>query len=132
MIGIDTNVLLRAVAIDDPIQTSKAREFLSRECTPEEPGFIATLVLLEAAWVLESAYGFGRAQLADLVEGLLSVPEFRVEHADAVRAMLSLFRNHPGDFADALIGAVNRAAGCTTTATFDRRAGRLPGSKRLV
>ena len=32
-----------------------------------------------------------------------------------------------GSFADALIGALGQRAGCTFTATFDRKALRLPG-----
>jgi predicted nucleic-acid-binding protein len=35
------------------------------------------------------------------------------------------------DFADALIGAVNRRLGCTETVTFDRKAGRRAGFKML-
>jgi predicted nucleic-acid-binding protein len=35
------------------------------------------------------------------------------------------------DFADALLGRVNRRLGCEYTATFDRKAARHPGFRRL-
>ena len=131
MIGLDTNVLLRAIAIDDPEQTVQARTFIARNCTHDNPGFVSAVVLLEAAWVLENPYGYSRDALAAFVDGLLAVEELVVERAEAVRTALEVFRQHPVDFADALIGAVNRAAGCSATATFDRRAAKLQGFCRV-
>jgi predicted nucleic-acid-binding protein len=48
-----------------------------------------------------------------------------------VRLALQPFRASSADFADVLIGVVNRARGCEATATLDRRAGRLDGFIRL-
>ena len=54
MAAADTNVLVRLLVADDPVQTPKAELFLARE----KPLWISIVVLLETAWVLGSVYGF--------------------------------------------------------------------------
>jgi predicted nucleic-acid-binding protein len=50
-----------------------------------------------------------------------------VENEPQVFAALTTLREGRGGFADALIGALGERAGCSYTATFDRKAVRLPG-----
>jgi predicted nucleic-acid-binding protein len=52
---------------------------------------------------------------------LLETEQMQVEGRDRVRRTLAEYREGPGDFADYLIGNGNQGAGCTTTATFDRK-----------
>lgn len=47
MIGLDTNVLVRILTEDDPIQTSKAVDFIAQRCSVLSPGFVSTIVLAE-------------------------------------------------------------------------------------
>ena len=56
MIGLDTNILVRYLAQDDPIQSVKATEVIERRLTDENPGFVSIVVMVETAWVLERAY----------------------------------------------------------------------------
>ena len=62
-----------------------------------------------------------------MVSRLLASSEIVLEDSNAVRAALRTFVERNIDFADALIGEVNRARGCELTATFDRKAARLEG-----
>jgi predicted nucleic-acid-binding protein len=41
MIGLDTNILVRYLTQDDPIQSPKAREIIERRLTEEKPGFVS-------------------------------------------------------------------------------------------
>ncbi len=125
MIGLDTNVLVRLLVADDPAQTRRAKRFVERHCTPEEPGFINIVVLVELVWVLASAYAYRPAQIADELERLIAGSDRVTEHHDEVRASLADYRSGRGDFVDILIGHINRAHGCEATATFDRKAARL-------
>ncbi len=126
MTGIDTNVLVRFLAQDNPEQARKASRFLTRDCTAERPGFINRIVLCELVWVLESAYGYPREQVAMSLDMILRTKQLAVE--DQPEAWLSLREYREGaDFADAFIAAVNRRRGCDRTLTFDRRAGRRSG-----
>ncbi len=125
MIGIDTNILVRYLTQDDPEQFQQAVTVLEQQCTVEVPGYISTIVLCELMWVLQRAYNIPRMQQADVINRLLHVPTLKVAQATVVRHALDDFQQHSADFADCLIGRLHQAAGCTTTVTLDRKAGRL-------
>ncbi len=127
MIGLDTNVILRCFIDDDPSQAEAARRFVSEHCTQENPGFIDRVALCELIWVLFSGYRFDRKRAADIITTLLASRDIVLEDSDAVRAALHMFATRKIDFADALIGEVNRLRGCEATATFDRKAAKIDG-----
>jgi predicted nucleic-acid-binding protein len=124
VIGLDTNVALRMLLADDPGQTAAVRK-LSQTLSPERPGFINLIVLAEFIWVLQTGYRFSKPELIEAVEFLLSKPDLRVDRESLVREAVTRFQEGQSDLADLLIGLVNQAAGCETTYTFDRRAGKL-------
>jgi predicted nucleic-acid-binding protein len=126
MIVIDTNVLVRFLTQDDPDQAVAASAFM-RGLTSTAPGFICREVMLELVWVLERAYGFGRADVTAALEGLLSAVEVRIEAADDVGTAVFVYRDEGFGFADLMIAAAARRAGATSLVTFDRRAARVPG-----
>ena len=125
MKGLDTNILVRLLVADDGDQAERSARYIRRHCTTEDPGFINRIVLCELVWVLESAYGFGRTDIADVLDRLFDAGSLVIEDRDVARAALHLYRAGDADFADALIGRSNRVAGCEATATFDRKAARL-------
>jgi predicted nucleic-acid-binding protein len=132
MIGLDTNVILRCFVDDDPNQARQARQFVADRCTRENPGFVDRVALCEMVWVLSRGHRFDRARAADVVARLLINRDIILEDGDAVRAALKTFMERNIDFADALIGEVNRARGCEATATFDRKAAKLEGFVSVV
>jgi len=131
MIGLDTNILLRFIVSDDPKQTSAAKEFLTRHCTPQNPGFVNLIVLCELVWVLNKAYRFARSDIAKLISGMLANRALVLEARDEVAAALHGFEADGLDFPDLLIGGINRSRGCQFTATFDRKATKQDGFKLL-
>jgi predicted nucleic-acid-binding protein len=126
MIGLDTNILVRYLTQDDPHQPAIARHIFEHRLTARNPGYISLVVMVETAWVLAGAYRQPAAELAATLERLLQIETLKVQEEQAVFTALSLVRNGRGDFADALIGALNDEAGCRHTLTFDRKAARLP------
>ncbi len=126
MIGIDTNVLIRLVMQDDPIQCGKVDSFLAGLST-REVGFISLVTLIESVWVLEKHYRLPRLDLARFVEDLLGATELKVEREAAVSQALACFRGSTADFADCLIDRIHRDAGCTHTVTFDIAAAKSTG-----
>jgi predicted nucleic-acid-binding protein len=127
MIGLDTNILVRLFVEDDPKQTRLAARFIGGHCSPAAPGFIDRIALCETVWVLTSAYDYSRVAVADVVRKLAASADIRLEDGEFVETALSIFERDGVDFSDALMVQVNRARGCTTTATFDRKAARLDG-----
>lgn len=131
MIGLDTNILVRFITQDDPVQAARATALIEWELTADTPGFVNLVTLAEVAWVLRNAYGYSREDVVDEFERLLRIEQLVVASRADVLVALTLAEDGLGDFADALIGQLNVAAGCVRTVTFDRRARRLPGFEML-
>jgi predicted nucleic-acid-binding protein len=70
MIGLDTNVLVRYFAQDDPVQSRKASALIE-SLTAERPGYVTQVALVEVAWVLGRAYDAGREEIAQVIDTLL-------------------------------------------------------------
>ena len=121
MIGLDTNVLVRYIMQDDTRQSPHATRIVE-SLTPETPGFVPLVAIVELSWVLSSAYELSRGQLIEAVEALLRTKELVVECGETVWKGLRLFRRRGGDFADCLIACSAEAAGCAKTVTFNRGA----------
>lgn len=122
MTGLDTNVLARYLAQDDPDQSPVAAALID-ELTEADPGYISLVTMVELYWVLRRAYRVSASRCAEVLEGLLDARELRVGQGSVVRAALSA--GHAGlDFSDAVIVELGQAAGCAHTVTFDRRAAR--------
>lgn len=121
MIGLDTNVLVRYLAQDDKDQAALATQLIDG-FTPDNPGFVATVGLVETVWVLTRAYGMSRTDIAAVVEGLLRARDLVIEDAEIHYLALGAFQAQPIDYADAVIAQTGRRAGCLETVTFDRRA----------
>jgi predicted nucleic-acid-binding protein len=129
MIGLDTNILVRYLTQDDPVQSPKATELIERRLTQDNPGFISLVAVAETAWVLERAYGFADADIAAVIERVLEADELVVQSEREVFTAMIALKEGRGSFPDALIGALGAKAGCTGTLTFDQKALRLPGFK---
>jgi predicted nucleic-acid-binding protein len=80
MIGLDTNILVRYITQDDPIQSAKAREIVEQRLTEEKPGFVSIVVMVETVWVLERAYELTPVEIVRAVEGILQTDVLVVEH----------------------------------------------------
>lgn len=131
MIGLDTNVLVRYVVQDDARQAALATRFMETTLSEERPGFIGNVVLCELFWVLESGYGYARADIAATLQILFEIDRLRLESAALAWQALEDYRNG-ADFADALLARVNETAGCDYTASFDQRAASRIKQMRLL
>ena len=130
MIGLDTNVLVRYFAQDDPVQAKLAERVIDG-LTVESRGYVSLVSLVELCWVLVRAYELDRQRTADIVERLLESSEIAVNRSDAVRRALRTYRRSTADMADCLIDCLGTEDGCDTTLTFDVRAARDTGMTLL-
>ena len=127
MIGLDTNVLIRHITQDDPIQSPRASALIENRLTRDTPGFISVVTLAETVWVVGSVYKYADAEIVAVIERLLQTRTLIVQNEVEVFLAMSALRHDRADFTDALIGALGTRFGCSTTVTFDRKAARLPG-----
>jgi len=130
MIGVDTNVLVRFLAQDDARQSPVA-DALVNSLTEDEPAWIGIAAILELVWVLGSRNRFDRGMIQRTLDSLLIQSRVVVEQSEAVRDALRLYRLGNAEFADCMIAATARAAGCSRTVTFDRTAARDAGMELL-
>lgn len=132
MIGLDTNVLIRYITQDDPLQSPKAIAFIERRLSPSNPGYVSVVAIVELVWVLESSYDYSNEQIVGVLEMLLSADSLVIQDAQGVSIALTAVKQDNGDFTDVLLAAICARAGCTRTVTFDRKASRLPGFSPVV
>lgn len=131
MLGVDTNVLVRLLTADDPKQAALAGSLI-KKAAADEPVVVNLVVLAEMAWVLGGAYSYSQKDVRRAISALLDSSDFSVERREAVSRALADAERSEGDFADSLVAALNRALGCSTTATFDKRASGRPGGMSAV
>ena len=93
MKAVDTNVIVRYLTADDPVQTPLATAIFSTAC------FVPDTVLLETAWLLTSRYRIPRAELAATLSDLVHLPTITVSDSDHVLWAIERFAAG-ADFAD--------------------------------
>lgn len=99
MIGLDTNVLVRYVTQDDPVQSPKASELIE-SLTAFAPGFVSLVSVVELVWVLQSCYQSAKGDVVTVLETLLRTRELTIEHAEIIWQALRRFTASTADFAD--------------------------------
>ena len=126
MQAVDTNVLVRLLARDDPAHASKADQFIAKGV------WVPHLVLAETIWVLQAVYERTDAQLALALDLLLAHESLVLQDADTVAAALAHYRKKPAlGFSDCLVLEIARKAGHTPLGTFDKALAKLPGVQKL-
>jgi len=113
VIAVDTNVVVRLIAEDEPEQTRRAVALFRGQSV-----FLAKTVLLESEWVLRNGYEISRLRVLTSLRQLCGLPRVAVEDARAV-AKAFAWAEAGMDFADALHLA--SAPEGASLATFDRR-----------
>lgn len=120
-VAVDTNLLVRYITRDDPIQEKQAREVMLQHRV-----FVPKSVVLELEWVLRFTYRFSVDDIATALDTLLDAEQIDVEDADTVRLAVAAFREGM-DFADAmhLVSCSQFGVFLTFDKALFRRAGRV-------
>ena len=127
MIGLDTNVLVRYLAQDDPVQSLQATRIMERRLTEEQPGFISLVTMAGTVWVLAKVYGMSGREIAGAIERMLQADTLLVQNEQEVFTAAMVLKTGAGSFSDGLIAALGRWVGCSSTLTFDKKATRIQG-----
>ena len=96
MIAIDTNILVRIVTNDDPVQAQRAANILQNHAI-----FISKTVLLELEWVLRFSYSLERTIILATLQKILATDSFTIEQSSVIEQSLQWYEKGM-DFADAL------------------------------
>ena len=118
MVGIDTNILVRLFAEDDPVQLRLAKKFFG-ERVRYETGYVSLIVIVELVWVLTRVYGFKKEGLLEVLTDLSLSDDIEIEQPEIFAAALRGFQKTGGQFSDLLITCSALRSGCSETFTFD-------------
>lgn len=112
-LAIDANLIVRYLTGDHPKQSARARALIDGQAV-----FVAITVMLEAEWVLRSAYGYRPIDVARALRAFAGLPTVTV--GDAIVVANALDQTEKGmDFAAAL--HLGKSAHCEGFVTFDRK-----------
>lgn len=111
MLAVDTNVVVRYLVNDDPIQFARAAGLIE-----QNEIFLGATVALETEWVLRRTYGYSASQCIAALAAFCGLHSVTVAD-EAVITALGWARSGL-DFADALHLA--RAHGCDALISFDQ------------
>lgn len=96
MIAIDTNLLVRILTNDDPLQARRAAKILRSDDV-----FIPKTVILETQWVLKYAYAIRKEDIISGFYKLLGLSNVYPEDSETVAQAISWYEQGL-EFADAL------------------------------
>ena len=113
MLAIDTNIVVRYLTQDHPEQSPRARDLIINNAV-----WLSSTVLLEAAWVLRSAYGLTNKDVLDALEAFSGLPQVQLQDPDQVAKALA-WAKQGMDIADAMHLAALQPA--EPFVTFDQR-----------
>jgi predicted nucleic-acid-binding protein len=127
MRAVDTNLLVRLLVRDDPVQVRLAESFVAGGA------WVSHLVLAETVWVLDAVHERTSAQIAAAIELLLNHEHFALQDPEVVAQALAQFRTRPTiGFSDFMVLEIARKAGHLPLGTFDRALAKLDDAEGLV
>lgn len=124
---LDTNVLIRHLTGDPPVQARRATAYLRRA----NELLLPDLILAEVVSVLESFYEVKRQRLAELARAIVGFPAVVVVDEPLLLRALEVYEVERLDFADAYLVASAEASGVGAIASFDREIDRVATVRRV-
>jgi uncharacterized protein len=117
----DTNLFLRYLTDDDPVQADAVEALLQKAASGELTLLTHPLVVAEIVWALSKVYRLTSREIQRLVLGIINTDGIQLEMEELVTQALDLYASKNIDFVDAYSICWMRAANLTTAYTFDQR-----------
>lgn len=116
---------------DDRKQFTRAERLVESARKRKESLFVNLTVLCEVIWVLKFSYELSKEEICRFLGMLLHAELVEIEHRELALNAYHDYQNNQADFADCLIGQINKSLGCLATYTFDKKASELLSFKLL-
>jgi predicted nucleic-acid-binding protein len=129
--SLDTNVLVRLIVNDDPIQTQVVLKTLEKHVRRSEVFWLPVTVILELEWVLRSRYKFPKPEFIKAMSLLLKSVELNFESEGAVEQALASYEDGNADYAEYLHLALAHKNDAIPFLTFDQKASKATGARLL-
>lgn len=116
---VDTNVFLRFFVRDVESFYNKAKELFEKAEAGEIKLETSDVVIAEIVWVLESYYGFSKAEIKEIIDTILETKNIKVANHLRVKEAVNLYASRKMDFIDAYNTAYIKTKVYKKVATFD-------------
>ena len=127
---IDTNIFIRHITADDPVQSPACLAFFQAIERGETTGWMSQLVVAEIVFVLSRIYKLDRAGIRDAILPLLLLPGIKLDQKQTMSRVFELFVTTSIDYIDAYHAASLEGRGGQLY-SYDKHFDRLPGIQRL-
>lgn len=127
---LDTNILLRHLLQDEPVQSPRCTAYLQRIERGELQVRTADTVIFETVFTLQRSYHQSKADIAALLLPIIELPGIVLPNKRRFRAVFAYDVGLNISFADAYHAVLMRSLHLTEVVTFDREFNRVPGITR--
>ncbi len=131
---IDTNVLLRHITDDNPVQSPLAAELLDRIADGQIEGMLSITVIFETVFTLQGLYHFKREVIAPAIRVIIGAPGLHLidTSEELISHTLDLYTSiRKLSFADCYHAVLSQSFCNGEIYTFDREFDRIPELTRL-
>lgn len=116
---VDSNVFLRFLIGDDPIQRKQSASLFNKAKEGDLRLIVGPPVLFEVAWTMRNAYKIINEQVLEFLSAILSFPGLDVIDVDIVADAIELAKSGKNEFADAYIAVSTKKFAADGVATFN-------------
>lgn len=129
---LDTNIFLRHLTNDEPVQSPAARELIRAVEQGRLTAWTTALVVAEMVFILSNpkTYHVERARIRELLLPLLSLPHLKLEHKRLYPRIFDLYVALPIDYVDCYHAVLVGYYRQDTLYSFDTDFDKVTGLKR--
>lgn len=127
---VDTNVFLRFILKDHPIQSPKAAGLFQKAKKGSVDLWTTEWVISEIIWVLETYYKKPKAVIIQIVRKILNTKGIKINNKEIVIESINLYETLNIEFEDAINSLLARENQISTIYSFDRHFDRVSFLKR--
>lgn len=131
---LDTNVLIRFLAADDPAKSEACKRLFDGVAAGREEVMISESVFTEVVYVMSSPslYSLSHGEIAERLRAIISLGSLQLAGKAAYLRALDLYAEHSFlSIEDALSVAHMERQGISEIVSYDRDFDRVPGIARL-
>lgn len=128
---LDTNVLMRYFANDDPIRAQHALALIERIERGEEKVVTSLMIVFETVFLLERRYKVPKLRVRDLVWDVLSMRGVQLAGKSLCAQALGLYVDKNISLADAYSAVFMQSRGITEIYSWDADFDKIPGLSRI-
>jgi predicted nucleic acid-binding protein len=128
---LDTNIIMRHLLGDDPVQSPRATAYLERIERGEVRVCTADTVIFEVVFTLQRHYHQPKEKIRKAVLPLLEIPGILLQGKRRFREIFDLYVDDNLPFADAYHTVLMRHLNLSEIVSFDPHFDRIQGIKRI-